>query len=148
MKKVIGPGQRWHISTSTPCCRPQAQSPRLCQVPEKCKWRILLEALYIYNIQYVELRTSNTEMWGKLANVQCSSLLSQLFILHRIIRHRTIRCCRKYLQTGLSWNVGAFAIYSFANQWIHTISYWVYILKRWNVLELSTRLWRRLDIPT
>ena len=21
------------------------------------------------------------------------------------------------------WNVGAFAIYSFANQWIHTISY-------------------------
>ena len=33
------------------------------------------------------------------------------------------KCCRKYLQTGLSWNVGAFAIYSFANQWIRTISY-------------------------
>jgi len=43
-------------------------------------------------LQAVELKTSSTEIWGKLvANTQCSSLLGRLFILHKTIRHRTIR---------------------------------------------------------
>ena len=48
--------------------------------------------IYIFNLISVELRISSTKGGRKLVvNVQHSSLLSQLFILYKIIRHRTIR---------------------------------------------------------